>query len=323
MERIEAIYQWGINVIKVIQTIENPPLTTIIVFITTLGAGIAYVAMLFYIFWCVDDRQGIKLSVLMVFSGWINSFLKVLFKQPRPYNLDPSVGRAAETSYGIPSGHAQSSLVFFTAFASWLKKPALYVAAILITLVISFTRLYLGVHFPTDIFGGWIVGLVVLVLYWAFAGRIEKVLEVASLRFRLIISAAVSFIMLLLNPQDLVMPGIFLGQTMGYALMVEKFPFDVRRTGKGEKPGIINLIIRYFLGLVFTGIVLCIAIIAIRLFDETSNFYRLAVFIGFALAGAAVTCGAPWLFLKTGLAGAREKAAPAVTGGPVPPAKHE
>ncbi len=307
MEKLQAMYQWGIDLIRTIQTIENPPLTSVVVFITTLGAGIIYLVMLFYILWCVDDRAGMRLSILLVFSNWVNSFLKVIFKQPRPYDLDPSVGRALESTFGLPSGHAQNSLVFFMGFASWLKKPVFYVAAILITLVISFTRLYLGVHFPTDIFGGWIVGLIVLVLYWLFADRIIQVLEVASVRFRLIITAAVSFIMLLLNPTDLVMAGVFLGQGMGYTLMIRFFPFDVRKTRQGKDAGPLTLFLRYLLGIACTGVILFLGTKIIGIIGEASSFYRITTFLVFAITGAGVTAGIPWLFIQTGLAGRKDK----------------
>jgi membrane-associated phospholipid phosphatase len=301
MENLQEIHQWGIDVIKAIQIIENPILSSVIIFITTLGAGVLYLLALFFIFWCVDDRMGIRLSILTIFSAWVNGFLKVMFKHPRPYNLDPSVGRALESSYGFPSGHAQSVLVFFMGLASWLKKPVVYIAAILITLVMSFTRLYLGVHFPTDIFGGWIAGFIVLGLYWLFADRIIKVLEVASVRFRLIITAAVSFIMLILDPLNLEMSGIFLGLGAGYTLMLRFFPFDVKKKKSGAEAGSLTLFLRYILGLVCTGIFLFLGTTLIDMMGEVSSVYRIIAFTIYALIGAVVTAGMPWLFIQAGL----------------------
>ncbi len=297
------------NLIKAIQTIEHPVLSAVIVFITNMGAGTLYLLILFYIFWCVDDRAGIRLSVLTVFSAWMNGFLKVIFKQPRPYDLDPSVGRALESSYGFPSGHAQSVLVFFMGLASWLKKPVFYITAVLITLVMSFTRLYLGVHFPTDIFGGWIAGFIVLGLYWLFAERIIKVLEAASIRFRLIISAAVSFIMLLLNPADVKMSGIFLGLGMGYTLMLRFFPFDVKKKKAGDALKPVTIVLRYILGAACTGVILFLGTAVIDRVGEAAASYRIVAFAVHVLVGAVVTAGIPWLFIQTGLAARKEQTA--------------
>jgi membrane-associated phospholipid phosphatase len=299
MENMQEIYQWGINLIKVIQTIENPALSVIIMFITNLGAGVFYMLALFFIIWCVDDKMGVKLAVLTLFSAWTNSFLKVIFKQPRPYNLDPSVGRDLESSYGFPSGHAQSVLVFFMSLASWLKKPFVYISAIIIILFMSFTRLYLGVHFPTDIFGGWIAGFIVLALYWIFTDRIVKVLAVASIRFRLIISAALSFIMLLLCPTELRMPGLILGLGMGYSCMIQYFPFDVKKKKGGLNAGPVTLVLRYLLGAAFCGLILFLGTTIGDMMGETSSAYRIVEFASHALLGAMAAAGVPWLFIKT------------------------
>jgi membrane-associated phospholipid phosphatase len=306
MEYMQEIHQWGIDLIKVIQTIEHPALSAVIVFITTLGAGPIYLLLLFYIFWCVDDKAGMRLSVLTIFSAWVNSFLKVIFQQPRPYHLDPSVGRALEPSYGFPSGHAQSVLVFFMGLASWLKKPAFYAAAVLITLVMSFTRLYLGVHFPTDIFGAWIAGFILLGLYWIFADRIIKVLALASIRFRLIITAAVSFIMLLLDPENLEMSGAFLGLGMGYTLMIRYFPFDVKKKKAAKAADTLTLAIRYFFGLACVACILFLGTHFLGIIGKASGAYRIIAFAVYAFVGGAVTAGVPWLFIKTGLSVRKE-----------------
>lgn len=303
---ISEIHQWGIDLIKVIQTIENPVLSAVIVFVTNLGAGVLYLLFLFFIYWCVDDKMGVRLSILTVFSAWTNGFLKVMFKQPRPYDFDPSAGRAFEPSYGFPSGHAQSVLVFFMSFASWLKKPLIYIIAVFIILLMSFTRLYLGVHFPTDILGGWITGFIVLGLYWLFSGRIINILAVASIRFRLILSAAVSFIMLLLHPEDLRMPGIFLGLGMGYTLMLRFFPFDVKTTKAEIRAGPLVMLLRYLLGGACTGIVLVLGMTIIDITGKFSGFHRIIPFAVYALTGAVVTAGVPWLFIKTGLSAKKQ-----------------
>jgi membrane-associated phospholipid phosphatase len=306
MEHIQDIYRWGIDIIKAIQTIENPMLTAVILFVTNLGAGVLYVLMLLYIFWCVDDKAGMRLSVLTVFSVWANGFLKIMLKQPRPYNLDPSIGRAVESSYGIPSGHAQSALVFFMSIAFWLKKPVFYVTAILVTLLMSFTRLYLGVHFPTDILAAWIAGCIILALYWFFAERIIAVLNVSSIRFRLIVSAAISFIMLLLNQEALEMPGVFLGLGMGYTLMLRFFPFDVTKKKAGLSVTPVILIARYALGLACTGVLLFLGSNLIDTIDNHSSYYRIIAFLFYAFIGAFVSAGVPWLFLKLGLSVKKE-----------------
>jgi membrane-associated phospholipid phosphatase len=116
---LAGIHSWGIEVIKAIQKIESPGLTVVIKYITAMGSEYFYVPLLLVIFWCIDEKKGLRLGLLIVISAWINLLLKDLFWQPRPYNLDPSVGLAFESSGGLPSGHAQMSLVFWAFLAVW------------------------------------------------------------------------------------------------------------------------------------------------------------------------------------------------------------
>jgi hypothetical protein len=97
-----GLYYWGIAVIRAIQTIESPALTTLMRLLTALGTDLFYIPVLLFVYWCVDTRRGMRLGVLLMVSSWSNSFLKSLLAQPRPYTLDPSVGRGFEKSYGMP-----------------------------------------------------------------------------------------------------------------------------------------------------------------------------------------------------------------------------
>ena len=102
--------------------------------------------------------------------------LKAIFIRPRPEEWTRIV---EETNYSFPSGHAMSSaaLAFALIVVTWRTRwrwPVVVVMA-LYTMMIGLTRLYLGVHYPTDIIGGWFVSaawvaIVVLMLY----GRLAK-----------------------------------------------------------------------------------------------------------------------------------------------------
>jgi membrane-associated phospholipid phosphatase len=128
--------------------------------VTNLGGAAAYLALLPLIFWCYDEEKGIRLALAVLASVWINLGLKFLCDQPRPFwpGYDPSVGIITESANGFPSGHAQISLTLWVIVASWNGKPWAYAAAILTSLLVGFSRLYLGVHFPTDLLGGWVLG---------------------------------------------------------------------------------------------------------------------------------------------------------------------
>jgi len=315
---LTEMYRWGIDVIKVIQRIESPTLTALVKFITALGTEALYIPLLLIIFWCIDEKRGFRLGILIIVSAWINSFVKNLLKQPRPYNLEPSVGLAAESSYGVPSGHAQMSLTFWIPMAVWIteklqrKRFLIWTAVISFILLIGFTRLYLGVHFPTDLLAGWILGGVVLVVWFLAGPRIEKLFISAGTRIQYISAAILALLMDSVYPRDRSLPAMLLGFCLGYTLMKTRFPFFARGEIKGKKPGLPNMILRCLTG--FLGMV--IIYMALRLilpgegslfrnipvWGSASPFYELGHFIRYALLGFWVSSGAPRMFQRMGLA---------------------
>jgi membrane-associated phospholipid phosphatase len=310
-----GVYYWGIEVIRAIQTIENPALTTLMRVLTALGTELLYIPVLLFVYWCVDTRRGARLGMLLMASTWSNSFLKNLLGQPRPYALDPSVGRGFEASYGIPSGHAQHSLVFWIAAAAPVRKPGLKIpvriAAAFFIPVIAFTRLYLGLHFPTDIFGGWIAGGVLLVLYFLFAGRLEAFLAGLNPRYRMIIAALAAFLMNASGTRA-DQGGLFLGFCCGYSLMNRHIGFVADAPVKGKKPGAAVLLARYVLGAAGAALLYLTLkalfpgegslFAGLPFWDAASPYLELGRFLRYGALAFWISAGAPWLFCRAGLA---------------------
>jgi len=300
---MEKILIWGIEVIKSIQTIENPVLTVIMKAITSLGSEFAYLAIIPLVYWCVDEKKGVRLGVTLLLSAWLNSFLKATWRHPRPYELDPSVGRALEKSYGLPSGHAQGSVTFWGLVGSWMKAPAGLILAIGLPLLIGFSRLYLGVHFPTDVLAGWLLGCGVLAGYFLLGDRLERVLSVSNIRIRLLTVVAVAFLMNALHPVDTSLGGVFFGMGAGYLLMQAKFPFLARLGADGQTAKPVTLALRYLLGLAVSAV---LYLGLKKIFPgETSSSYALFRFLRYGLVGAWVSAGAPWVFLRLKLVGVK------------------
>lgn len=305
---MEGVYAWGLEAVRVIQRIEHPALTAVMATITALGSEYAYMALLPLVFWCVDERKGLRLGTAVLLSAWINVSLKDLWAQPRPYDLDPSVGRAYEPTGGIPSGHAQGSVTFWGILGSWLRFPGGLVLAIGAPLLISFTRLYLGVHFPTDLFAGWALGGLVLAGYFAFGRILEAALSAADVRVRILVAAAVAFVMNALSPAHTNLGGVFFGMASGYVLMAERFPFSAAHGAGGLRPSLPVLAARYILGI--AGVAAVYLGLKLLLPEEGSSWYALGRFVRYGAMGAWVSAGAPWVFLRLKLAGGRVLEAP-------------
>jgi membrane-associated phospholipid phosphatase len=290
---MEEVHQWGLALIRFIQGGENPALTWFMELVTFLGSPPYYLFLLPLIFFVFNEKRGIRLAIAVIFSAWLNLVLKALLQGPRPYELDPSLGRAFESTYGIPSGHAQNALVLWVILASWGRGKRRYAAAALIIILISFSRLYLGVHFPTDIFAGWLLGALILALYFAVRPRIEPLLEAGGLRTRLITLSLAALLMNALFPEDISMGALLLGIGGGYSLRIKHLASAPPESGSKRA---FVLLLRFLLG--FTVLALIFALFRRIMPEKSLPSYRLFNFFRYGLLGLWVTLGAPWLFLK-------------------------
>jgi membrane-associated phospholipid phosphatase len=314
----DGVYQWGLDLIRIIQKIESPALTAVIKAFTSLGSAYFYFPLLLIIFWCIDEKKGLRLGLLLLVSTWVKLFLKDLLKQPRPFNLDPSVGLAFEPTYGIPSGHAQMSLVFWTLMAVWGKtlrerfKPFAAAGTACIILLIAFTRLYLGVHFPTDILAGWLLGGIILGLYFLTEKKFSALFLAAGRRPGNLCLVAAAFLMTVLYTEDRRLPAMLLGFGLGYSLMLSSFPFKAGGAAGAKIPRPVLLGLRYVLG--FAGVAAIYLGLGLVLPGEDSLFAaspqwgryspysELGRFIRYGLLGLWMSAGAPGVFLSLGLA---------------------
>jgi undecaprenyl-diphosphatase len=119
-----------------------------------------------------EARRAAALGMTVVAGRLGLELLKWLFDRPRPsFDVHPVM----VFSQSFPSGHAGNSMITYAALALFLvparwRGPAL-VAAFLFALAIGATRPILGVHWPSDVLGGWIYGAAVVALGWTISRR--------------------------------------------------------------------------------------------------------------------------------------------------------
>jgi membrane-associated phospholipid phosphatase len=175
-----------LDFIRATQSLWQPWLTFFFEVITTFGGPIAYVLFSPIVFWLVSTRYGYRMMVLVMLSIWLNSALKdagpfILSDQgplyaTRPFvaepdevltcrrdpTFDPQAMLAAlcheEETYAFPSGHANTSFVFWGYLALLLRRRLITVISAVMILLIGLSRIYLGQHWPTDVLGGWLIG---------------------------------------------------------------------------------------------------------------------------------------------------------------------
>lgn len=170
-------YDFQLRIIHHIQSISSPLLDNIFKALNYVDSLYFYLFLILIIWSGYKQKWGVRLCYLLFCSFLVNDFLKNLFHAPRPYFIDPTVAKSFVSYYGLPSGGAMTSLFLaIILIATWKKKWA-WIVGISYTAIISFSRVYLGVHFPTDVIGGWIVGGALAYLFLKYTPVIEKKLD--------------------------------------------------------------------------------------------------------------------------------------------------
>lgn len=131
-----------------------------------------FVALLFVDKW----RVAAELLVVSIISALVVIILKNFFAIERPYVIDPSiVTYDTETGFALPSGHALMSLIIL----GWvsLRHPKSHImlwGTVLVVFCIGLSRIYLGVHYPSQVLAGWLFGGLLLYGFWTLIQRLWK-----------------------------------------------------------------------------------------------------------------------------------------------------
>jgi len=296
---MDHLLSWGLIAVRDAQSLSNPALTAAMKGLSLLGTEYFYLALLPLLYWCVDKRRGIRIGVLVFLSCAVNLRLKLVFAQPRPYDLDPSLGMVAESGFGLPSGHAQTTTVLCGSASPLLRAPWGIVSAIVLPFLVGISRIYLGVHFPTDVIAGWAIGAAILGLDRLFGERIESFFSRLRDSLALALVAAVALGMNVLYMQDTSFSGAFFGLA-GASIYARRGPsFSVSGS-------FFRRSLRYLFGMATMAIVY--ALPKLLLSGLEGGGPPLVRFLRYALLGGWVAAGAPRLFLKMGLAQPEPKA---------------
>ncbi len=180
----DKIIHFDSSVIAAIQGLESPNLTSIMKFFTTIGSTPVVIVLslflLFFLYKVLQHRLELILFLAAIIGSVIlNSLLKNLFHRMRP-NLHRLIDI---TGYSFPSGHAMTAFTVYgiMSFLLWRHisskrgRSLLILFSVFMILMIGISRVYLGVHYPSDVIGGYLAsGFWLSTLIWFFQFYKEK-----------------------------------------------------------------------------------------------------------------------------------------------------
>lgn len=275
----------GLTPILWAQEFANPALTAFFTAVTNLGSLEFYMFAIPVVYWLIDKHFGFRFAVFFIFSAYVNSGVKHLFATERPAR---ELRLVEQEGYAFPSGHAQGSTAFWGFLALRLNKPLAWAGAVLMVLLVSMSRIYLGVHWPADILGGVLIGVLLLLAYF-YLSKVK--LEDVPLGSWMLVSFLAALVLYLLHPtgDGPMTVGFLLGALCGY-------PLELRYVGFHEEASPLQNILKMALGL----IVLFLLRIALKpLVSWLPTGIDYVVRYGFI--GLWASLGAPFTFTKLGL----------------------
>lgn len=168
---------WEFDWLYALQQIHNPVLDKIMVFLSLIGeAGIVWIVLaIVFLIMKKTRRCGAQMVVAMLLTFIIgNLILKNAISRDRPCWIEPTVALLVKspTDFSFPSGHSMNGFTAAVTILFYDKRWG--IAAVVLAALIAFSRLYNFVHFPTDVFAGIVIGIVIACVTNALFVRVKK-----------------------------------------------------------------------------------------------------------------------------------------------------
>ncbi|HHY11185.1 MAG TPA: phosphatase PAP2 family protein [Firmicutes bacterium] len=275
-----------------LQGLGSPAVDKLVYMITSIGSEFFYGIALAFTYWVWDKRKGYRLGMVFLSSMFVNSWLKFVFSTPRPtpYGKLRVIYPETGGGFSFPSGHAQGTTTFWGWLSHEVRKKGFYVMTGIIIVMVAASRIYLNVHWPIDVVGGFVIALLWIGLWkLVFRGYDETKWPV---ELRLVFATLVPLLMYWMHPRgdSGMLAGLLVGLPLGrylderYLMWTEKASTRVQ-CAKGVLGTAGFAVLRYGLKAVFNVI------------HPESGILDI---VRYALVALWVSYGAPFVFVKLG-----------------------
>ncbi len=278
-----------VEIIQWVQGFENAFFDWFFDAVSWFGEEYFYIVVLGLIYWAINKRFGAFVAMALATGIAFNNVLKDIIAADRPFvthGEDVITNKRPGTATGMsfPSGHVQNSGTFFFAIALYLKQRVWLVVAIVMTVLMMISRMYLGVHYFEDVLVGAILAIITAVVLHALYARFAQD-EKTLMRFYVVLALIFLPFFFILQGND-----FFRGYGILVGLVVS-LAFERRYVGFTHDVALWQKALRVVVGLLLMVIVLTGVGAAFRPIDNpvfvvnVLGFIRyfLVAFIGFGI----------------------------------------
>ena len=180
-------FPWEVSLEQWLQSHLGTAGTGIMSFFSAFGEEIILILILGILYWWYDKDVGKRVGLTALTAMCWNAEIKNLVLRLRPYMAHPEkikILRVIEPDahpmdisaqgYSFPSGHSANAASVYVAIARELKKKWATVLAVALPLLVGFSRVVVGAHYPTDVMAGWAVGLLATLVVSLLTSRIRS-----------------------------------------------------------------------------------------------------------------------------------------------------
>jgi len=273
-----------LNFINWIQSFNTPFLDQFFIYVTMLGEEYFYIFVLSFFYWCINKEGTRYFVMILTFSSVINGALKEIVSSLRPFQVEAVRALRTETAHGssFPSGHTQTVTTFYGTLAYKFKNVWIISFAVIVVLLVALSRIYLGLHWPRDVVGAIVMGVLSIAVMHKIIMLEEK--KGIAWPFYAVSAVVITSLFFLHSETYIKASGAFLGFMLGFLVEDHYVKFDVRADGFVQ-------IIKFIIGIVVTlAIFEGLKFILPELILFTFLRYFMTIFFVVAVI--------PWIFVK-------------------------
>lgn len=266
-----------------LEEIRNTTLTLFFTSVSIMSETLFIFIFLAVLYWLYDKTKARRIAWFVLFNGVCNGVIKGIINMPRPFQLGVVRPIRIETATGssFPSGHTQTATAFWSGCYDVLRTRATKILAIIMVTLTAISRMYLGVHWPMDVIGAIIFGLI----FTYFASQLINENSEFTSTHIIVISSMLLIVLMVNVHEDLykIVASLW-GFSLGSYLEQQYIQFEYV---KKRRVQVVRLMIG-LLGIVFIYVAM----------DKIFESIKLVEMIKYILICLWTTAGAPYIFKK-------------------------